>query len=119
MAQGVGQVSGGSAVTGAVTWLQELLLGSAGLAIAVISVALLGFAILQGRLSPRDGARVVLGCFLLFGAPLVAHGLRGAMGSEARVSSVVTPPHLAPAPSSQSQDPYANAVIESRRPTWP
>lgn len=119
MAQGIDQGSSSSAIVGAAAWLQELLLGSAGLAIATISVALLGFAILQGRLSPRDGARVVLGCFLLFGAPLVAHGLRGVMGAEASVSSGVAAPNLNPSHPTPSQDPYANAIIESRRPTWP
>jgi hypothetical protein len=38
-------------------------------------VAVTGFNMLRGYISTRDGVRVILGCFILFGAPMIARGL--------------------------------------------
>jgi hypothetical protein len=60
----------------AVRWIEGLLLGSVAVAIATIAFAGLGFLMLSGRIDMRTGARVVLGCFVLFGARTIASGLR-------------------------------------------
>ena len=66
-----------SALPAAVQWIEGVLLGQVGTVIAVLAIAGVGFAMLQGRIALRHGMRVVLGCFILFGAPLIAQGLAG------------------------------------------
>ena len=43
--------------------------------ICVIAAALIGALIRTGGLPLRQGTQVVLGCFVLFGAPIIAEGL--------------------------------------------
>jgi type IV secretion system protein VirB2 len=67
-------------------------------------VALIGALMLTGRLPLRDGTRVVVGCFVLLGAPVIAGGfVEGGSG-------------LAEAPAPMSLD---AAPIESPRPDLP
>ena len=113
---------GGNALVEAVLWLEGLLLGSIAVALATIAVAVTGFLMLQGRLAYRQGARVVVGCFILFGARPIATGLHGlsanAIGS-GEVRTIASPaPQLPPpqplaaAPSSPpSNDPFAGAAV--------
>lgn len=61
----------------AVAWITGTLLGTVATTACVIAVALVGFSMLAGRLPVRQGARVVLGCFILLGAPLIAAGIGG------------------------------------------
>lgn len=65
----------GGALAEAVNWLAALLTGSLGTAIAVLGIAAVGFALLQGRLPVARAATVILGCFVLFGAKSIASGL--------------------------------------------
>lgn len=58
------------------TWLTSLLTGSIATSLCVIAVATLGIIMLSGRLPLRRGAQVLLGCFVLLGAPTLAAGLR-------------------------------------------
>jgi type IV secretion system protein VirB2 len=53
----------------------QWLLGSVATGIAVLAVAFVGFGLLGGRLNWRTGARVVMGVFILFGAPMIAQEL--------------------------------------------
>ena len=64
-----------SSVVAAVTWIEHALLGTAATAVAVICVAGLGFAFLAGRVPMRRAVTVLIGCFILFGAPTIATGL--------------------------------------------
>jgi type IV secretory pathway VirB2 component (pilin) len=65
----------------AAEWLQGSILGSLVTAVAAISIAALGFLLLQGRIEIRPSATAVIGCFLLFGAPIIAMKIRaGAAG---------------------------------------
>ena len=103
-------------IAAAVQWIEDLLLGQMATAVAVIAVAWLGYSMLQGRVPLRDGARVVIGCFILFGAPAIARGLvdlTQGSGGEVAVSYAPLPPHLpfpASVPSQSPQyDPYAGA----------
>ncbi|WP_374406212.1 TrbC/VirB2 family protein [Pelagerythrobacter sp.] len=62
----------GSSLGNAVDWLTGTLLGSVATILCVLAIALVGVMMLTGRLPIRHAAKVVIGCFLLLGAPIVA-----------------------------------------------
>ena len=76
--------------------------------------SLVGFLMLMGQIPIRHGMRVILGCFVLLGAPVIAAGLAGAWQSasppapdpEVYVPTEVREP-LPPA----DYDPYAGASL--------
>ena len=103
-----------SALPAAVAWAEQLLLGSLGTVLAVLAIAWLGIAMLQGRFPARDGLRVILGCFILFGAPAIAQGFLHAMRGETQSRQVYSAPPVAPValPAKPPQfDPYAGASV--------
>ena len=113
---------GGSALVEAVVWMEGLLLGSIAIALATIAIAVVGLLMLQGRLAWRQGARVVVGCFILFGARSIATGLHGLSadaigGGETRLvaSPAPQPPPAQPLPAPSSSpppnDPFAGAAV--------
>lgn len=61
----------------AVDWLTGTLLGSIAAGLCVLAVAVVGFLMLQGRLPIRRAAAVIVGCFVLLGAPVIAGGFAG------------------------------------------
>ncbi|MFA5990327.1 MAG: TrbC/VirB2 family protein [Sphingomonas sp.] len=63
------------ALSAAVGWVEQLLLGSAASAVAILGVATVGALMLTGRADWRLGARVISGCFLVFSATTIAGGL--------------------------------------------
>lgn len=97
-------------------WLESLLGGSMVPALCVLAIALLGLMMLGGRLPIRTGVQVVLGCFLLLGAPLVARELQSLAQAEAGDASTIT---AVVAPTSEpakplppaNYDPYAGASL--------
>jgi type IV secretion system protein VirB2 len=105
-----------------VTWLQTAMLGTIATIIAGLAVAFVGTLMLTGRLNWRRGSTVVVGCFILFGAPRIAAGIRFA--SSQSVSAASAPPASLPPPefgkvvSSPSKaapvpyDPYAGAAVK-------
>ena len=109
---------------GAVQWLQGTLLGSVATVVAIIAVASVGFLLLSGRIEVRRGARVIFGCFILFGASSIAAGImRAANGSDAQSGSAPPPPpppvYVPPIPANapvkaSPYDPYAGAALPSR-----
>lgn len=77
-------MTGGSpSILAALAWLQGTLLGSIAIGLCIIAVAWVGFLMLQGRLPVREGARVIVGCFVLLGAPVIASGFLGFWQSSA------------------------------------
>ena len=64
-----------SSIVAGVIWVEHALLGTAATTVAVICVAGLGFAFLAGRVPVRRAMTVLVGCFILFGAPSIAAGL--------------------------------------------
>ena len=98
----------------AVFWTTDLVSGSLAVGLSVIAVALVGFAALTGRMPIRMGARVVLGCFVLLGAQVIASGLSGLWqdGMEASVPNQVpaNTDRREPLPQA-TYDPYAGASI--------
>lgn len=80
-AQMAGDPAGSGAIVGAVSWLQDTLLGTVATTIAVIAVAFVGLMMLTGRMNWRHGAAVILGCFILFGAASIVAGIQTAAQS--------------------------------------
>ena len=95
-------------------WLAGTLLGSVATGIAVLAVAFMGFGLLGERLNWRTGALVVMGVFILFGAPMIAQKLMLlARDGEASASEQVAATPIPPSPQVPSNapvyDPYAGA----------
>jgi len=55
-------------------WINDLLLGPLAVSLCVLAVAFFGAMMLTGRLRLYRGLRVVIGCFVLLGAPVIASG---------------------------------------------
>lgn len=107
------------ALPATLSWAQALLTGSLAQAIAIIAFAGIGYAALSGRMSVRSTMQVVLGAFIVFGAPSIATALRD-VGDRPTPSAPAAyappPPVLATqgardAERRQSIDPYAGASI--------
>lgn len=115
--------AGSSVLVAAISWLQDVLLGTVATSIAVIAIAAIGFGMLTGRVNIRHGATVILGCFILFGASTIVNGLRYAASG---VGGYDPPPVIVAAPSPPPQprvqptgapapyDPYAGASVPIR-----
>lgn len=71
----------------AVGWIEQVLLGELAVGLCVIAIALLGIMMLAGRLPLRNGARIILGCFTLLGAPVIAADLAQAWRDDEPTSS--------------------------------
>lgn len=46
--------------------------GDLAVGLCVLAIAVIGLLMLGGRLPVREGVRVILGCFVLLGAPVIA-----------------------------------------------
>ncbi|WP_084385126.1 TrbC/VirB2 family protein [Novosphingobium naphthalenivorans] len=97
-------------------WIVGTLTGALGVMLAVLAIAGVGFAMLQGRLAVRSGVRVILGCFVLFGAPVIAKALSGGVGQAPAqtvevYNALPSPPIAIPAPPPPNTDPYAGASV--------
>ena len=114
----------GGAIPAAVRWIESAMLGSVATAIATIAVASIGYLAFTGRIDFRRSAQVIFGCFILFGAPVIAAGLQGIAsafygGSEPPAStglagSMQQRPIQKPVQVFRSSyDPYAGAAIAS------
>lgn len=102
-------------LSSAADWISGTLLGSAAVALCVIAIAFVGLMLMSGRLAVRDGLRVVVGCFVLLGAPVIAAGLQGAAEEVSAPSTpsepaIELPPTQPPLPQS-TYDPYAGASL--------
>lgn len=110
---------GSSAFVAAVDWLTGLLAGKLALTIAVIAVASLGLMLISGRLDVRRSVRVILGCFIIFGASSIAAGIMNATagtGEEVMAPAATPPPTYPAVPARTSSpttpyDPYAGASV--------
>ena len=68
---------GGDPVTSALLWMQGILLGPIATTVAVMAVAGVGFMMLTGRMNWRYGATVIIGVFIIFGAPRLVATIGG------------------------------------------
>ncbi|WP_343519947.1 TrbC/VirB2 family protein [Sphingomonas sp.] len=120
MADALSGPAGTSLLVDAAHWVQGTLLGTLATTLAVIAVAWIGFGMLNGRINLQRGAIVILGCFIVFGAPVIAAGLMrageaGSGGGVAVAPPPAPPPPSAPAPKpSPAYDPYAGASVPVR-----
>ncbi|MEO1219994.1 MAG: TrbC/VirB2 family protein [Pseudomonadota bacterium] len=71
---------GGDPITSALLWMQAILLGPIATALAVMAVAGVGFMMLTGRMNWRYGATVIIGVFIIFGAPRLVATIAGGAG---------------------------------------
>ena len=67
-------------ILGAATWVKDLLMGPVATTVAVVAVAMVGFMMLTGRMNWKHGAVVILGLFILFGAPHIVASIQTAAG---------------------------------------
>lgn len=107
----------GSSIVKATHWVQALLLGAVGTSIAVIAMAGIGLAMLQGRIPVRRGVLIVIGCFTIFSARTIAEALRDAASdplSNERILPVAPPLYVASMPPPVAYDPYAGASVPIR-----
>jgi type IV secretion system protein VirB2 len=72
--QSLFEAGGGTPMVESARWIEGVMLGEIALGVCVIAVAFIGALMLTGRLPLREGARVVVGCFVLLGAPVIAAG---------------------------------------------
>jgi type IV secretory pathway VirB2 component (pilin) len=105
----------GSSLSASVSWTAHLLTGTLGTSIAILSIAWVGFAMLQGKLAIQRCVRAVVGSFILFGAPVIASALanlayaaKEAVPAQPVIPSSIAPPPPSPAP---NYDPYAGASV--------
>lgn len=98
-------------------WVTAAMSGSLAIGLCVLAVAFVGLLLMSGRLAVREALRVVLGCFVLLGAPAIALGLQGMSQENAQPGApaeplVVEAPPPAPLPPS-TYDPYAGASLRT------
>ena len=115
--------AGSGAVVAAVRWVEGTLLGPVATSVAVVCVAAVGLMMLSGRIDFRRAATIILGCFILFGAPGIAaalHALAGGGAPAPAASAPVyapppyVPPPPPPPPPPRNPDPYAGASVPRR-----
>jgi type IV secretion system protein VirB2 len=103
----------GQVLASAGVWLTSTLLGTVAISLCTLAVAFVGLQMLTGRLDVRRGMRVVLGCFILLGAPVIANGLLA--GAQAVGGTAAEPQDLditVPEPPPPAHyDPYAGASL--------
>lgn len=96
-------------------WMSQLIGGTATTTICVLAVAFLGFMMMSGRSAIRDGIRIVIGCFVLLGAPTIAFSLLhladGAQQQPILEPTVAGPPPPTPKLPPANYDPYAGASL--------
>ena len=95
-------------------WLTGARLGSVAVSLCVIAIALVGLRMMTGHLTVRDGARVVIACFVLLGASAIATGLRGAADqlSPGDAEPLQSPASPEPSPLPPANyDPYAGPSL--------
>lgn len=72
-----GPQTGADPITNALLWMQSILLGPIATSLAVMAVAGVGFMMLTGRMNWRYGGTVIVGVFIIFGAPRLVAGISG------------------------------------------
>lgn len=97
------------------SWLVSLMTGSLALGLCVLAIAIIGLLMLDGRLPVRDGLRVVLGCFVLLGAPVIAAAFVTAGQDISQTLGSQEPPRQPANPREDlppsAFDPYAGASL--------
>lgn len=79
-------------IASSLEWINDVVFGQLAVGLCVIAVAFIGFLMLTGRLPLRRGLRVLLGCFVFLGAPVIASAFISAGRDTARP---IQPPLIA------------------------
>ena len=58
-------------------WMSSFVVGELAVTLCVVAVAFLGFLLLSGRIAVRRGITVLLGSFVVLGAPIIAAAFTG------------------------------------------
>jgi type IV secretory pathway VirB2 component (pilin) len=107
--------AGTSPLRDSLGWIQELLFGSIAIGLCVLAVAFVGLLALTGRLPLRRGAQVILGSFVLLGAPVIAAGLMTGTQNVTDTPREIPIPEPAEAPRQDlppaDYDPYSGASL--------
>lgn len=72
----VGSPQGSGPIAGAVNWVLAVMTGPIAISVGVIAVAFVGFMMLTGRLNWKHGLTVLVGLFIVFGAPAIVAGIQ-------------------------------------------
>ncbi len=72
-----GGSTGADPITSALQWMQSILLGPIATSLAVMAIAGVGFMMLTGRMNWRYGGTVIVGVFIIFGAPRLVASISG------------------------------------------
>jgi type IV secretory pathway VirB2 component (pilin) len=101
-------------VLAAVHWAEAVLIGPLATGLAVVAIAGLGYHLLTGQIALRRAGQVLLGLFILFGAPTFARELaatlRGSGQAMPDQAGAAAPPP-APTLKQEPRDPYAGASL--------
>lgn len=117
------EVNPSNPILAASSWFEGALTGTVATTIAVLAIASIALLMLSGRIDIRRSARVILGCFIIFGATTIAAGIHGAItGGESAPSlpEMDPPPYYSPAAPAVPQsvpaatDSYAGAAVRRR-----
>ena len=114
-------VSQSSALVRALEWINATVVGPLGTGIAILAVAGIGYGLLSGRLDIRRGLAVIIGTFLIFGAPSIVTGVRNNTDRLAGGPTLPEGPALAttdtipPPQRAEPYDPYAGASLIQRK----
>jgi type IV secretion system protein VirB2 len=119
MQQNLFEASDGAPMVESARWVEDVLLGEIAVGVCVIAVAFIGALMLIGRLPLREGGRIVVGCFVLLGAPVIASGLLAvdsltAPGPPPRIS-VGSQERARPDLPKANYNPYAQASVRDDR----
>ena len=74
-AQTTAGAGAGNPLVDALNWMMNILLGPVATAVAVMAVAGGGFMMLTGRMNWRYGGTVIVGVFIIFGAPRLVNSI--------------------------------------------
>lgn len=107
--------SGTPAIETGANWLVSLTTGGLAVGLCILAIAIIGLLMLGGRAPVREGVRVILGCFILLGAPVIAGAFvtTGEYAGSHQPTTDVTrslPPPTRDLPPS-AFDPYAGASL--------
>ena len=109
--------TGSNNLSSAVEWITSLLFGSLAIGLCIIAVAFIGMLMLTGRIDFRRAGFVVIGCFVLLGAPMIATGFIGAFQEATPPSPIMVAPLADPSLQPRVElppstyDPYGGASL--------
>lgn len=85
--------------------------------VAIVAVASIGFLMFTGRTDLRRAARVIIGCFILFGATTIANAVVGVLHPAPPPPTASEPPlaYTPAVPRPTSTDPFPGASIPDQR----